>query len=178
MMDVFAEQLVKKQSTTQDDMKRACAIILAVTVSVISVILAFMGLALALVLPVCAIWALLYFLRMCGTEYEYSCTNGILDIDKISGQSKRKTMLSVEVRSFTAYGKAGVCPEEDHNAELTMFLAVGTSLMRESDDEEEYYAEFHHPEYGDCCLYFTPNSEFRAALEPFLPMELKLSKMK
>jgi len=173
-MDKFAEQLVKKHNSTKDDMKRACIIIVAVTITVISILLIFMGFALAIVLPVCAIWAAWYFLRMLSVEYEYSCTNGILDIDKILGQSRRQNMLSIDVKTFTVYGKAGTCPEENQNDALTTFSALGMSLMGEDDDAEEYYAEFEHPEHGKCCLYFNPDSHFREALEPFLSRELKI----
>ena len=173
-MDKFAEQLVRKENSTKDDMKRACIIIAAVTITIISVLLIFMGFALAIVLPVCAIWAAWYFLKMLNVEYEYSCTNGILDIDKIFGQSKRQNMLSIEVKTFTVYGKAGTCPEEEtEDDSVTTFAALGISLM-ENDDAEEYYAEFEHPEHGKCCLYFNPDSNFREALEPFLSRELKL----
>ena len=108
-MDKFAEQLVKKQDSTKDTMKRACVIVLAVTITVVALVLVAMGFALAIVLPVCAIWGAWYFLKMLNVEYEYSCTNGVLDIDKILGQSKRKQLLSVEVKNFTVYGKAGTC---------------------------------------------------------------------
>ncbi|MDE6005382.1 MAG: hypothetical protein K2G88_08365 [Oscillospiraceae bacterium] len=176
-MDYFAEQLVKKENTTKDDMKRACIIIIAITVIIISILLIFMGLTIAIFLSFGAIWALFYFLKMLRVEYEYSCTNGILDIDKILGKSKRKEMLSIEVKNFTVYGKAGTCPEEDEDNALVTFSAIGISVSN-SQDDEEYYAEFEHPEYGKCCLYFTPSSELRSVIEPFLPRELKMKKNK
>ncbi len=173
-MDKFAEQLVKKQESTKDTMKRACIIVLTVTVTVIALILTAMGTVAALILPVCAIWGAWYFLKMLHVEYEYSCTNGVLDVDKISGQSKRKQLLSIEVKNFTVYGKAGTCEEEaQEDDSMTIFSASGISLMGEQDDAEEYYAEFEHSEYGKCCLYFSPDSHFREALEPFLTREVK-----
>ncbi|MBE6875754.1 MAG: hypothetical protein E7496_03370 [Ruminococcus sp.] len=174
-MDKFAEQLVKKQDSTKDTMKRACVIVLTITVTVVALVMVAMGFALAIVLPVCAIWGAWYFLKMLNVEYEYSCTNGVLDIDKIFGQSKRKQLLSVEVKTFTVYGKAGTCPEEEQaDDSITTFSALGISLMGEDDDAEEYYAEFEHPEHGKCCLYFNPDSNFREALEPFLSREMKV----
>lgn len=174
-MDKFAEQLVKKTNSTKDDMKRACIIIVAVTVTLVSLLLIVMGMTVAILLPVGVGFGAWYFLKMMYTEYEYSCTNGTLDITKILGQSKRKELLSIEVRNFTAYGKVGDCPEEQkEDSSMTIFSAMGVSMMREDDDTEEYYAEFPHPEYGKCCLYFNPNSSFREALEPFLSREVKL----
>ena len=170
-MDQFAEMLVKKTPNGTDDLKRGGIIAAAVVITLGSVALVFFGYPLALVLPVCAIWAAIYLFRLTNVEYEYSVTNGTLDIDKILGQNKRKSMLSVDVSSFTAYGKAGEVTESDE--EMTTFLAGGLSMMGEDDDAEEYYAEFDHPEYGKCCLYFTPDSHFREALEPFLNRSLR-----
>lgn len=170
-MDQFAEQLVKKVPSSSDDLKRGLIITGAAVITLGSLALVFFGYPLALVLPVCAIWAAVWLMRMTHVEYEYSVTNGSLDIDKILGQNKRKSMLSIEVASFTAYGKAGEVAESDD--EMTTFLAGGTSLMGEDDDAEDYYAEFDHPEHGKCCLYFTPDSRFREALEPFLSRSLR-----
>ena len=170
-MDQFAEMLVKKLPNSKDDIKRALIITGAVVITLGSLALAFFGYPLALVLPVCVIWAAVYLLRMTHVEYEYSVTNGTLDIDKILGQNKRRSMLSIDVSSFTAYGKVNDVVESD--AEMTTFLAAGASLMGENDDAEEYYAEFDHPEHGKCCLYFTPDSHFREALEPFLNRSLR-----
>ena len=171
-MDQFAEQLVKKYNTTGDDIRRVSIVVITILITAVSLLLLFMGFGLAIILPVCTIWAAFYLMKLTQVEYEYACTNGSLDIDKILGQDKRKPMLSVEVSSFTAYGKAGVCPESDE--EMTTFSAVGFSLMTEGEGEE-YYAEFTHPDHGKCCLYFSPDDHFRGVLESFLPRDLKRS---
>lgn len=172
-MDQFAEQLVKKYHSSKDDVKRALIITAAIIITAVSVLLVLTGFPLALVLPVCAIWAAYYLVKMQSVEYEYSCTNGELDIDKILGQNKRKSMLSVKISTFTAYGKAGEAPES--NGDMTTFSAMGESLMASGDEGETYYAEFDHPDHGKCCLYFSPDANMRAVIEPFLPRELKRS---
>ena len=91
-MDQFAEQLVRKYHSPKDDLKRAGIIAGAVLVCIISVLLVLMGYPIALVLPVCAVWLAWYLLKLQNVEYEYSCTNGVLDIDKILGQDKRFTL--------------------------------------------------------------------------------------
>ncbi len=171
-MDHFAEQLVKKYHSSKDDLKRALIIAGAAVITLVSVLLVFMGFPLALVLPVCAIWAAFYLVKLQSVEYEYSCTNGELDIDKILGQDKRKPMLSVNVGTFTAFGKAGEVAESDDIA--TTFSAMGISLMdAEQTENPTYYAEFEHPDHGKCCLYFSPDERMIEAIEPFLSRELK-----
>lgn len=170
-MDQFAEQLVRKINTSQDDMKKILLIAGAVILTLLTLYVTFFIAPIAVVLPIGIIYLAVYAFKLLKVEYEYSCTNGTLDIDKILGQTKRVPMLTIDVSAFTAYGKAGECEESDE--ELTTYSAVGTSLMGADDDAENYYAEFDHPENGKCCLYFTPDSRFREALEPFLPRVLK-----
>ena len=172
-MDHFAEQLVKKFHSSKDDIKKALIIAGAAVICLLAVLLTFMGFPLALILPVGAVWGAWYLLKLSNVEYEYSCTNGELDIDKIMGQDKRKSMLSVRVGTFTVFGKAGEVKESDE--EMTTFSAMGISLMSEEDanDNDTYYAEFEHPEHGRCCLYFCPDARLREAIEPYLSRELK-----
>lgn len=170
-MDQFAEQLVRKYHSAKDDLKRVGIIAGTVVICIFSVLLVMIGYPIALVLPVCAIWLAWYLLRLQNVEYEYSCTNGTLDIDKILGQDKRKSMLSIDVSTFTRYGKAEETEESDDDR--TTFSAMGESLMGGEDDSETYYAEFDHPEHGKCALYFSPDSRLRDALEPFLSREIK-----
>ena len=82
-MDQFAEQLVRKYHSAKDDLKRVGIIAGTVVICIFSVLLVMIGYPIALVLPVCAIWLAWYLLRLQNVEYEYSCTNGTLDIDKI-----------------------------------------------------------------------------------------------
>ena len=172
-MDHFAEQLVKKYHSPKDDVKKALIITGAAVITLVSLLLTFMGFPLALILPVCAIWAAWYLLKLSHVEYEYSCTNGELDIDKIMGQDKRKSLLSVNVGTFTVFGKSGQVKESDDD--MTTFAAMGISLMGggDDDDNDTYYAEFEHPEHGKCCLYFCPDARMREAMEPFFSRELK-----
>ncbi len=169
-MDRIAEQLVRKSHTSQDDIKKiallAAAIILTAGTLFVTIAIA----PIAIVLPFGIIYLAVYFYKLLKVEYEYTCTNGTLDIDKILGQTKRVEMLTIEVSAFTVYGKAGECTASDE--ELTTYSAIGESLMGD-ETAEMYYAEFDHPDNGKCCLYFNPDARMREALEPFLPRTLR-----
>lgn len=169
-MDRIAEQLVRKSHTTEDDVKKIVLIAAAVLLTLGTLFVTFTIAPIAVVLPVGIIYLAIYLYKLLSVEYEYTCTNGTLDIDKILGQTKRVEMLTIDVSAFTAYGKAGECAES--NEELTTYSAVGESLMGD-DTAETYYAEFEHPENGKCCLYFTPDARMREAIEPFLPRTLR-----
>lgn len=169
-MDRIAEQLVRKSHTTEDDVKKIILIAAAVLFTLGTLFVTFTIAPIAVVLPVGIIYLAIYLYKLLSVEYEYTCTNGTLDIDKILGQTKRVEMLTIEVSAFTVYGKAGECAESDE--ELTTYSAVGESMMGD-DTAETYYAEFEHPENGKCCLYFTPDARMREAIEPFLSRTLR-----
>lgn len=169
-MDHIAEQLVRKSHTTQDDVKKIALIVATSVLSLGTLVFAIFVAPIAVVLPVGIIYLAVYLYKLLAVEYEYTCTNGVLDIDKILGQTKRVEMLTIEVSAFTAYGRVGECTESDE--ELTTYSAVGASLMSD-DTAESYYAEFDHPENGKCCLYFSPDERMRDAIAPFLPRSLR-----
>jgi hypothetical protein len=99
-MDHFAEQLVKKYHSSKDDLKRALIIAAAAVLTLISVLLVFMGFPLALVLPICAIWAAVYLIKLQNVDFgdrsprtfKASAASGLrggqieLRIDSIKGQ--------------------------------------------------------------------------------------------
>ena len=169
-MDRIAEQLVRKTHTSQDDVKKIVLLAATVLLTLGTLYVTIFIAPIAIVLPFGIIYLAVYFYKLLKVEYEYTCTNGTLDIDKILGQTKRVEMLTIEVSAFTVYGKAGECAES--NEELTTYSAVGESMMGD-DTAETYYAEFEHPENGKCCLYFTPDARMREAIEPFLSRTLR-----
>lgn len=169
-MDQFAEQLVKKESTSFDELKKVGIIGATVILTVVSLYLAFTSIPIAIVLPVGFVYLGIYLFKLSHVEYEYSCTNGELDIDKILGQTKRVNMLTVPVSSFLVYGRADDCELPEG---ITAFSATGHSLMETDEEEVTYYAEFDHDEHGRCCLFFTPDQKMRDAIKPFLPRKLR-----
>ena len=104
-MDHFAEYLVQKRPTSQDRLKQglivAAAVVLSVLIGAISVLTGWLFL---LVLVIGAIYGAYYLLTGCYTEYEYTVTNGELDVDKIAGRRKRSHLLTVPVSKFTGFG--------------------------------------------------------------------------
>jgi hypothetical protein len=102
MGDVFKEQIVKRLPTSIDRMKKICLIAAA---AMLSVILLGMPIAAPIgsfsLLIVFAIWfGVYYFLSFLKVEYEYSFTNGSLDIDVIYAKSRRKRLFTGDVKDF------------------------------------------------------------------------------
>lgn len=171
-MDNFAEQLVKKKQTSSEKMKNTAIIIIGCIVTVAMALYSLFslgrGLRTFLLIPVAFLTGFLTFLYYRNTkiEYEYSFTNGELDIDKIIAQTKRKEMLTVSVSKFTAFGKYDEnTPEE--TSDMTVIMATDNIA------EHEYYADFTHEDYGNARLVFVPNEKVISNIINFLHPSIK-----
>ena len=170
-MDNFAEQLVKKNETQSDKTRRIAllivGILLTLTITALAVlqmgnfILSIIGFVLAVI---CGYGTYINY-RNSFVEYEYTFTNGELDIDKIIAQTKRYEMVTVEVRQFTDFGKYDENMKETE--EMTVVAASDNVL------KHEYYADFTHEEYGSTRLIFSPDERMMENIRRFLPAKLK-----
>ncbi|MBP3250918.1 MAG: hypothetical protein IJ170_05125 [Ruminococcus sp.] len=170
-MDNFAEQLVKKQQTSADRAK----LIMIVAGGIILTLLLAIGAVLMLGRPLISFVGLIgaaglgywtYFsAQSMQVEYEYTFTNGELDIDKIIAKSRRKAMLSVDVSKFTAFGKYNDSLEE--TSDMTVVFATDNIASG------EYYADFPHEEYGSTRLVFSPDEKMLSNIKKALPRTLR-----
>jgi len=97
MNAVFKEQIVKRQPSSMDAVKRAGLVVavLAISVLAFSFIPPF-----APVLILAAGFGAWYFMSFLKVEYEYAFTDGELDIDIIYNRSRRKRLFSAKVNEF------------------------------------------------------------------------------
>ena len=94
MGDIFIEQLVKKKSSSSDKAP-------VYVVSLLAAILFFFGLFFNLIIaiPGIGLGVLAYFLyRNTEIEFEYCLVNSQLDIDKITAKSRRKHLITLELK--------------------------------------------------------------------------------
>ena len=110
-MDNFAEQLVKKNETSGDKTRRVLMVIVGILFALALAALAVLQLRtplialLGLILAVAAGYGTFHIVQNTFVEYEYTFTNGELDVDKIIAKKKRREMISTSAREFTAFGK-------------------------------------------------------------------------
>ncbi len=171
-MDNFAEQLVKRENTGEEKRRKNLTIFLGV---VSTVILTLFSLLTFFASPIIALVCILLAVGSgCGTyfgiqglqvEYEYTFTNGELDIDKIIAKKTRKEMVSVEVRRFTAFGIYTDSIEETDD----MTVVIASSNIA----SQEYYADFPHDEYGSTRLIFCPDERMLENINKALPRALR-----
>lgn len=169
-MDSFAEQLVKREDTSSDRMKKYLIYGGGIFITIALIILAVlkMGSTVSIIMLLLAggTGYLTYFL---GTstyvEYEYAFTNGELDIDKIIAKRKRVELISADVRKFTAFGKYS--EDIDDSDDLT------TVISSDNIASHEYYADFESEKYGRTRLIFAPDEKILEYIMDFLPYSVK-----
>ena len=99
-MDFFNEWIVKRRKTAQDYM--SVAITVMVTCMVLyGVVLQFMMAKYMYFIPIeiaLVVFIAYKIISSMNVEYEYSVTNGDLDIDKVISKRRRKKMVSLKLR--------------------------------------------------------------------------------
>lgn len=163
-MDIFKEQLVKKQSTKADKSKK---ISLAVIAACLSGILFLLLRSLSIILIILLWIGYFYLLKNMTVEFEYILTNDELDIDKITGQNKRKRLITVNISQASEFFKYTDSDEDKLDDEATYVY---------SDDctnTDLYVLKCKHKEHGDTYIFFSPSKEMAGLISDFLPMNIR-----
>lgn len=169
-MDNFAEQLVKKELTSSDKIKKYILYGGGILLTVLFVVLSFlmlgtMWMMIGLLLAMASGYGTFFMGRNMYIEYEYTFTNGELDIDKIIAKSKRKPLITADVRKFISIGKYSNDMEE--TSDMTVVISSDNIASH------EYYADFQHSDYGSVRLIFSPDERMLDAIRRSLPAKIR-----
>lgn len=132
MDDFYTEQLIKKQTSSKDTLKKVGLI----AVTVLSVLLAFV-MPIGIILPIIMIVIDVLVFQSLNVEYEYAFVNGDLDIDKIMNKSRRKRLISVDAEQMILlapvgsvelmqYKKAKTCDYTSGNNNANVYALIAT----------------------------------------------------
>ena len=97
MQDIFKEQLIKRSPTPMDTLKKIGLILAVVLIFLVTMTL--IGAFAPIITAAFGFGAYILIGRL-KKEYEYSFTNGELDIDVIYNKSTRKRLFSGNVKNF------------------------------------------------------------------------------
>lgn len=172
-MDIFVEQIVKKESDGKDTAKKFAIVIgMSLLTAALAFVMMFIpmlsGIALLLLFGV--FYGGYYLITGLDVEYEYIVTNGEIDIDKIVAKRKRSRLITGKASTFEAFGKYETAPDAGNR---TVVQAVGRSLS--GSDTTVWYADFNHPSAGNVRIIFSAEDKVIEALKPFLPRQLKIN---
>ncbi len=161
------EYLVKKRSTAVTTLLKVAIALLGGTLMVLLFFLSF-GLGSLSMIAVAAVagvgyggW---YLLTSFNIEYEYSFTNGEMDIDKIIAQRKRKRLITVVCREIESIGKYNAAAPAHTEFKTKIFACAD-----EKDTENTWYLVYKSVNFGKTLVVFTPPEKMITAMKPFLP---------
>lgn len=103
MMDIFCEYLVQRKSA-QDKLIKALLVLACILFCLISFyFLFFIKIQWMWLIPIlwgAAIYGTHLARQQFSVEFEYSFTNGVLDVDKICGRARRKNIASIPCKNI------------------------------------------------------------------------------
>ncbi len=160
-MDSFKEQLVTRNPDTSTFVKKTTVFVAALFISALLFIL---FKALSLVLIVLIGYGTYYLIKNFDVEYEYICTNGELDIDKIIAKSRRKRLISAEIQEALEFGEVS---GKSFNKDYSVIDATSGS------NENDYYLTCKSSKFGMCYVLISPNDEMLNVIKTYLPRNIR-----
>lgn len=162
-MDTFHEQLVTKPNDNQTNVKKIGVFVLAVFIAVL--LFYFLNLY---SIPFVALlfWGAYILIGNFDIEYEYICTNGDLDIDKIIAKKKRKRLITVDIRSASDFGKIS-----DFNNKNNYSIINASS----GDIKSSFFITVKDAKRGVCNIYFSPDEEMLSVITNYLSPQIKVA---
>ncbi len=170
-MDIFNEQIVKK---TKSPLELLLLMLIYLAGFTVGMLLILFGLTFAINFIFTFIilaGVLFYFTIKVGTnlnlEFEYSVTNNLFDVDKITAKSRRKRLVSLDIKAIDDIGVYTIEKYKDKNFDLKV-NAVGNP-----GQDGIMYIVTRHPTKGKTLVIFQPNEKIVEALKKSLPYNLK-----
>ncbi len=174
-MDIFCEQIVKKKKTTFEKLTVA---LIWLGGWLISMMLIFFGMTqlggrlfpMSLLAAGFVVYGVFKLSGRLNLEYEYSVTNGVLDIDKIINRSSRKRLVSADVATFDRFELFDADrPEYDAKRYDQTVVAVADPMGQDAI----YAATFRHPAKGKVLIVFQPGEKVLKNVMGALPRHMQ-----
>lgn len=167
MYDVFTEQIVKRKTDIGSIAKKFGIISAAIALSLGAYILGIFVETMMTVFPVIFAFSIYFgyiFLKHMSIEYEYSFTNGDLDIDKIAGRRKRSRVASIAIRHA-----ALIAPlDERHMAEYrSQSVRKTIDASASPKDSGRWFIRYEDASGVNTILVFSPNDRVLDAIAKF-----------
>ncbi len=144
-MDSFLEYMIKAKKTRAQKMRQVLiwigALISMLFVTMVFLIISASFPAALTIWPLAVagvIFGAYKLIISYDVEYEYILTNGELDVDKITNRKKRKRLITVHSKTFTAFY---IADKDDFSDKEKAFARV-IDATAHSDSHTDYCAEF------------------------------------
>lgn len=175
-MDIFLEYIVKKKQTPKSMALNIGIIVLACILTYVLLVISASYLRLGTIgfVVIAAIWFFVYILlTMSSKEFEYSITNGELDIDVIISRRKRKHLLSAKLRTIelcaNVHDPAYQHAKNQKDASRLVIMAAS-----EKNATRTYFADLTGHDGKNYRLYWEPSPKMLEAILKFNPANMHI----
>ena len=172
-MDFFNEWIVKRKKTPQDYMSVAITVMIALMVIYV-VFLQFLAGKVVFLIPfeiAIVVFAVYKIIASMNVEYEYSVTNGDLDIDKIVAKKRRKKFARVKLRDVEYFA-----PFEDEHIKVAEESGAKKIYNAASSfDAPRLYFVLYYNNSEKVCLLFEPTDEMIENCSHYVPRSLNFT---
>lgn len=165
MQDIFIEYMVKKRRSPTTALLKVLLVIGAIVISIAAMMFSGLLGPLSIISPLIAVGAIYgayYLISGMNIEFEYSVTNGEIDIDKIVAQRKRRRLVSINMRSVEDFGRYKASEHESKQYADKIFAC-------DAPDSEDVYFCLTHTTKGNTLVVFNANERMITGIKPFLP---------
>lgn len=164
-MDTFVEQIIVKRKTG----KEIAVIVGTLAVAVIAAVVLFYFLFIySLLFDVILGYGAWWLITNQNVEYEYSLTNGDIDIDQITAQRKRKRVVSVAGSKIESAGIYDPAAFTGRKFDRTVMAAPSPY------EEGVWYFTYRSKKNGSTLVLFQPEERVLSAFQESLPKLLQL----
>ncbi|GHU82859.1 hypothetical protein AGMMS50284_5420 [Clostridia bacterium] len=171
-MDIFIEQLVKKQKTAKTTLYKFCIVFILFLLIMLCFVLAvlvhtyfFMIAFFVLIIGIYGCW---FFISNLNVEFEYSVTNNNLAIDKVLAKRKRKKVISIEIKSIEEMCQI---KQKEIKGKADKILFAGET----ESGAKEYQILVHTEKYGRTLIVFSPDERTINAMKTYLKNSVRVS---
>ena len=154
-MDAFNEYIVERKKSPKDYLTIAGMIFGALVLMFIMLMFSKYLASFLLLLVVAVVYFLYIGITLFNVEYEYSVTNGDIDIDKIAARRKRSRVVSVHSRTFEYFAPL---TDEHKQAFNDTGITKRMDLTSNSGTDKVYFAVY-HKNNNKICIMFEPTEK-------------------
>lgn len=168
-MDLFTEQMVTKERDRSDNLKRMLCVLGAMGCCVVvpGIFERFIG-VFSYAICIAVIFVFYHFMISLNVEYEYTFTNGALDIDKIIATKRRKTIAALNAREIEIMASK-------RNSEFNRYLKdnnIKKVYACSSLEDRDVYFVIYSDNGTKTMLIFNPNETIRDGFKRLNPQKV------
>ncbi len=169
-MDFFNEWIVKRKKTAQDYMSVAITVMVAIMI-LYGIVIQFVAGKLIYFIPVeiaLVIYVVYKIITSMNVEFEYSVTNGDLDIDRIVSKKRRKKLVRIKLRDVEYFA-----PFEAEHIKVAEDISIKKIIDASSSiDAPRLYFVIYYNNSEKTCLLFEPTDEMIKNFSYYIPKAL------